>query len=151
MTWNILNNTHSSSGYLYLYTLEPFALEKKLYCFKSIDMMFYYHLHKVLLWTVRIICFIFLLSMYVRRNVKFISISDIIIKRSTLSSAFSILTQDLTLPELLISDPPLNSTPSEAFVTFSNNKWEYLAVLANLLDSVHYFSTRSIIVYGIDC
>jgi hypothetical protein len=89
--------------------------------------------------------------MYVRRNVKFISLSDIIIKRSTLSPAFSIRTQDLTLPELLISSPSLNNTPSEAFITFSNNKREYLAVLTNLLDSVHYFSTRPIIVYGIDC
>jgi hypothetical protein len=40
--------------------------------------------------------------------------------------------------------------PKEAFVTFSNNHPQYLAVLKVLLDSVHAFSTRHIIVFGID-
>jgi hypothetical protein len=94
--------------------------------------------------------FIFLLSIYVLKNVKFISPLNIILKRSTLPSLFSTRTRDLTFPELPISGLPVNSIPSEAFVTFSNNKPEYLAVLTNLLDSVHYFSTRPIIAYGID-
>lgn len=40
--------------------------------------------------------------------------------------------------------------PKEAFVTFSNNQPAYLAVLKVLLDSVHAFSTRPIIAFGID-
>ena len=40
--------------------------------------------------------------------------------------------------------------PKEAFVTFSNNQPQYLAVLKVLLDSVHAFSTRPIIAFGID-
>jgi hypothetical protein len=44
----------------------------------------------------------------------------------------------------------MNNTPNEGFVTFSNSDPKYLALLTNLLDSVHYFSTRPIIAYGID-
>ncbi len=40
--------------------------------------------------------------------------------------------------------------PKEAFVTFSNNHPKYLALLRVLLDSIHAFSTRPIIVFGID-
>ncbi|CAF2130041.1 unnamed protein product, partial [Rotaria magnacalcarata] len=40
--------------------------------------------------------------------------------------------------------------PKEAFVTFSNNQPSYLALLNVLLDSVHAFSTRPIIAFGID-
>ena len=40
--------------------------------------------------------------------------------------------------------------PKEAFVTFSNNHPKYLAILKVLLDSVHAFSTRPIIAFGID-
>ena len=40
--------------------------------------------------------------------------------------------------------------PKEAFVTYSNNRTSYLALLKVLLDSVHAFSTRPIIVFGID-
>jgi hypothetical protein len=43
-----------------------------------------------------------------------------------------------------------NDQPREAFVTFSNNQPTYLALLKILLDSVHTFSTRPIIAYGID-
>jgi hypothetical protein len=50
----------------------------------------------------------------------------------------------------LIHDLHLNTTLSEGFVTFSNNNPKYLALLTNLLDSVHYFSSRPIIAYGID-
>ncbi len=52
--------------------------------------------------------------------------------------------------QLLAHGSPLNSTPSEGFITFSDNNPNYLALLTNLLDSVHYFSTRPIIAYGID-
>lgn len=45
---------------------------------------------------------------------------------------------------------PTSNTSSEGFVTFSNNNPKYLALLTNLLDSVHYFSSRPIIAYGID-
>lgn len=44
---------------------------------------------------------------------------------------------------------PLDGILREAFVTFSDNKPAYLALLMNLLDSVHEFSTRPIIVYGL--
>jgi hypothetical protein len=40
--------------------------------------------------------------------------------------------------------------PKEAFVTFSNNNPTYLALFKVLLDSVHAFSTRPIIAFGID-
>ncbi|UJR25605.1 hypothetical protein I4U23_006949 [Adineta vaga] len=52
--------------------------------------------------------------------------------------------------ELLIIGQPLNSTPNEGFVTFSDNNPRYLSLLSNLLDSVHEFSTRPVIAYGID-
>ncbi|CAF0787096.1 unnamed protein product [Adineta ricciae] len=45
------------------------------------------------------------------------------------------------------------STPEpieEAFVTFCDSNPDYLALLETVLDSVHHFSTRPIIVYGID-
>jgi hypothetical protein len=44
----------------------------------------------------------------------------------------------------------ISEQPKEAFVTFSNNQPSYLAVLKVLLDSVHAFSTRPIIAFGID-
>ncbi|CAF0916722.1 unnamed protein product [Adineta ricciae] len=52
--------------------------------------------------------------------------------------------------QLLIHGLPLNSTPSEGFVTFSDGNSRYLSLLMNLLDSVHQFSTRPVIAYGID-
>lgn len=57
---------------------------------------------------------------------------------------------DLSSSALNIRGPPSISYPREAFLTFSDNKPHYLALLANLLDSVHEFSTRPIIVYGVD-
>jgi hypothetical protein len=63
-----------------------------------------------------------------------------------LDPLFSTRTSDLTLPRRFISGLRLNKTPSEEFVTFNNNNSRYLA----LLESVHYFSTHPIIVYGID-
>ncbi|UJR34139.1 hypothetical protein I4U23_021546 [Adineta vaga] len=44
----------------------------------------------------------------------------------------------------------ISREPKEAFVTFSNNHPSYLALLKVLLDSVHAFSTRPIIAFGID-
>jgi len=40
--------------------------------------------------------------------------------------------------------------PKEAFVTFSNNHPRYLALLKIFLDSVHTFSSRPVIAYGVD-
>ena len=48
------------------------------------------------------------------------------------------------------NDTGIIEQPKEAFVTFSNNQPSYLAVLKVLLDSVHAFSTRPIIAFGID-
>ncbi|CAF3502908.1 unnamed protein product [Adineta steineri] len=59
-------------------------------------------------------------------------------------------TPDLIFPVSSISGLPLNSTPREAFVTFCNNNPKYLALLTNVFDSIHSFSTHPIIVYGID-
>lgn len=44
----------------------------------------------------------------------------------------------------------IDQQPKEAFVTFSNNAPSYLAVLKVFLDSVHAFSTRPVIAFGID-
>jgi hypothetical protein len=44
----------------------------------------------------------------------------------------------------------LTEQPKEAFVTFCNNQPTYLALLKVLLDSIHAFSTRHIIAFGID-
>ncbi len=43
----------------------------------------------------------------------------------------------------------LNNTPREVFVTFSNNNTKYLGLLTNVIDSIHHFSRRAIITYGI--
>ncbi|CAF0807162.1 unnamed protein product [Adineta steineri] len=93
-------------------------------------MTFQYYSRKTLLWI--ILCLILLLSAYVVKNANIIH------------------TPDLNFPVSSISDLPLNSTPSEAFVTFCNNNPKYLALLTNVFDSIHSFSTRPIIVYGID-
>ncbi|CAF1098712.1 unnamed protein product [Adineta ricciae] len=56
----------------------------------------------------------------------------------------------------IVNQPPdnvkTNSSwqPKEAFVTFSNNHPSYLALLKVFLDSVHAFSTRPVIAFGID-
>jgi hypothetical protein len=49
-----------------------------------------------------------------------------------------------------ITNKSIDEQPKEAFVTFSNNQPSYLALLKILLDSVHAFSTRPIIAFGID-
>jgi len=49
-----------------------------------------------------------------------------------------------------VENTNVSQQPKEAFVTFSNNNPTYLALLKVLLDSVHAFSTRPIIAFGID-
>ncbi|CAF0863299.1 unnamed protein product [Didymodactylos carnosus] len=49
-----------------------------------------------------------------------------------------------------ITSTDVGNRTIEAFVTFSNNNQPYLALLNALLDSVHLFSTRPIIAFGID-
>jgi hypothetical protein len=44
----------------------------------------------------------------------------------------------------------ISDQPKEAFVTFCNSQPSYMALLNVLLDSVHAFSTRPIIAFGID-
>ncbi|CAF0732944.1 unnamed protein product [Adineta steineri] len=45
---------------------------------------------------------------------------------------------------------PFNNVPNEAFLTFVDSQRSYIILLEHLIDSVHQFSTRHIIVYGID-
>jgi len=106
--------------------------------------------HKVRVW----ICtsFVLLLFIYLYTNSGTTSLLKNSLKpalTTLLSSLYSHTSND-TVDELLIYGKPLKSTPSEAFVTFANNNPNYLALLINVLDSVHYFSTRPIIAYGID-
>ena len=56
----------------------------------------------------------------------------------------------LTNESWTIEKPNVTQQPKEAFVTFSNNNPRYLALLKVLLDSIHAFSTRPIIAFGID-
>jgi hypothetical protein len=65
------------------------------------------------------------------------------------SNTSSIKSTELAL-ERFTFEPPSNDTPKEAFVTFCNNNPKYLALLTTVLDSIHEFSTRPIIAYGID-
>ena len=58
--------------------------------------------------------------------------------------------QELTNESWTIQKPNVTQQPKEAFVTFSNNNPRYLALLKILLDSIHAFSTRPIIAFGID-
>jgi hypothetical protein len=104
-------------------------------------MIFEYYAGKILLWI--ILCLIFLLSIYVFKNHNIIQSLNIIIKTTTLNFSSITYTPDHFSSVLPVSGLPLNSTPSEAFVTFCNNNPKYLALL------VHYFSTRPIIAYGI--
>ncbi|CAF0732458.1 unnamed protein product [Adineta steineri] len=70
----------------------------------------------------------------------------------------TIITTDMTTTLKTVDPTQVNTTndlntvqqPKEAFVTFSNNNPHYLGVLNVLLDSVHAFSTRPIIAFGID-
>ncbi|CAF4032044.1 unnamed protein product [Adineta steineri] len=50
------------------------------------------------------------------------------------------------------NEPVVNRThyPKEAFVTFTTSRVDYIELLNVLLDSVHLFSTRSVIIFSID-
>jgi len=95
---------------------------------------------------------IFILSIYAFQNFGTIQFSIKSFSQGLIIPTLSSSTKASTImpSESLIYGLPLNSTPSEAFVTFANNNPNYLALLINVLDSVHYFSTRPIIAYGID-
>lgn len=104
---------------------------------------------KVRLWI--FICFLLILFIYTYIN----SITIFLLNHleellTTLLFSSSTFISNITMKELLVHGLPLNSTPNEGFITFSDNHPAYLALLSNLLDSVHYFSNRPIIAYGID-
>ncbi len=79
-----------------------------------------------------VLCFVFSLSIYLFKHAKPIQPLNTIVKRTTLSPLFPNRTSDLTLSAPLVSGLPLNRTPNEAFVTFSNNKPRYLALLTSV-------------------
>lgn len=89
-------------------------------------------------------------SLFVYRDSTVTPLVDILIATAS-SSPYAL---DPETYRLILEEPlsglPLNSTPSEAFVTFCNNNPRYLSILIIVIDSIHYFSTRPIIVYGID-
>lgn len=58
--------------------------------------------------------------------------------------------QTITTPKTNDEIRPSGSMPKEGFVTFSNNGSVYSGLLIPLLDSIHYFSTRPVFVFGID-
>ncbi|UJR23310.1 hypothetical protein I4U23_026325 [Adineta vaga] len=62
----------------------------------------------------------------------------------------SYISQSSTNHDKQISLKSSSKSIKEAFVTFCNNNPAYIALLKNVLDSVHLFSTRPIIIYGID-
>ena len=59
-------------------------------------------------------------------------------------------TSTSTKANLLDGNQLLNGTPNEGFVTYVDNSRLYYNLLIQLLDSIHYFSTRPVIAYGID-
>jgi hypothetical protein len=120
----------------------------KIYLF--LEMYIYRLLSNQRLWMFA--CFLFLMFIYTYRNsiTAFLSDDFLTYMSFPLFIFTSSLASNITMEELLIHGSPLNSTPNEGFVTFSNNNPDYLALLTNLLDSVHYFSTRPVIAYGID-
>ncbi|CAF1281544.1 unnamed protein product [Rotaria sp. Silwood1] len=75
---------------------------------------------------------------------------------TTTSQKIDMVEQGKTIDLNLTSKLPttqntnISQQPKEAFVTFCNNQPSYLTLLNVLLDSVHSFSTRPIIVFGID-
>jgi hypothetical protein len=96
-----------------------------------------------------------------QRNVRNLSITPIPITNITLTTTSSEkndkIVQIITTKDALTNQSNTKSQntstfdqPKEAFVTFSNNHPSYLALLKVLLDSVHAFSTRPIIAFGID-
>jgi hypothetical protein len=95
-------------------------------------------------------CVFFILLIYIFINLNYIAILPSTYLKHLFTSPL-LFSSAFTWNNLAgISVFPLKNTPNEGFVTFSNNNPKYLALLTNLLDSVHYFSTRPIIAYGID-
>jgi hypothetical protein len=91
---------------------------------------YHYRLVLILFCIIFIICsslfvYVFELSIFASKNGTMISTNDISIRKMNLSEK-----------------------PKEAFVTFTNKK--YLKLLKVLLDSIHIFSSRPIIVYAVD-
>ncbi|CAF0918968.1 unnamed protein product [Didymodactylos carnosus] len=68
----------------------------------------------------------------------------------TTTAATTIASSISTIDFLYTTDDNVGNSTKEAFVTFSNNNPTYLALLNVMLDSVHLFSTRPIIAFGID-
>jgi hypothetical protein len=96
-------------------------------------------------------CFVPLLSIYSLRNIEIFRLSNIVLTATATLFSFPSIPQRVpTFAELTTHGKLLNSTPSEAFVMFCNNNRRYLLLLNKVLEAVHLFSTRPIIVYGID-
>ncbi|CAF3576061.1 unnamed protein product [Rotaria socialis] len=112
--------------------------------------MFDYRSRKIL--SLILVGLILLFAIYVLHNGSIIQNVTRKIRKGifTTSSTRSYSGRKSLTPTWPYSGPFLNSAPSEAFVTFSNNNPEYLALLTNVLDTVHLFSTRPIIAYGVD-
>ncbi|CAF5160114.1 unnamed protein product, partial [Rotaria magnacalcarata] len=112
--------------------------------------MFDYRWRKVL--PLVLVCLILLFAIHVLHNASIIQKFTAKIQKGTftISSTRSDSSRKSLTPTWPYSGPFLNSTPSEAFVTFSNNNPKYLALLTKVLDTVHLFSTRPIIAYGVD-
>lgn len=72
--------------------------------------------------------------------------------KTTQTTVTTATTATTSTTKILNTNQSTNYTdqPKEGFVTFSNNEPNYLALLKVLLDSVHAFSTRPIIAFGID-
>ena len=97
------------------------------------------HYRKVIIWTL-----IVTLSIYALYNLNISHLSNKFFNNILSTNSTNIISQTFIFEQLY------NDTPKEAFITFCNNNPKYLALLTNVLDSIHAFSTRPIIVYGID-
>ena len=98
-------------------------------------MFLQHHYRKIIIWTL-----IVTLSIYASYNLNIIHLSNNILSTNSAD----------IISQTFIFGQSYNDTPKEAFITFCNNNPKYLALLTNVLDSIHAFSTRPIIVYGID-
>lgn len=78
------------------------------------------------------------------------TVTIVAIQKTDQTTQMTTMNFDLTSDLNSIKNTNDSQQPKEAFVTFSNNQPSYLAVLRVLLDSIHAFSTRPIIVFGID-
>lgn len=112
--------------------------------------MFEYRLRKFMILSFG--CLIIVLLINVFKHVDIIQKTNLLNPIQTTTTSLSKSNRILisTSSEQSIAKISINVTPSEAFVTFSNNKPKYLALLSKVLDAVHLFSTRPVIAYGID-